>query len=643
MCGITGILNFGGLADNTKDIIDRMAQTMNHRGPDARGVWTKGPVGLAHTRLSIIDIEGGKQPMLTADGKSAVTFNGEIFNHVELRSELESLGHRFASNHSDTEVILIAYRQWGEACVERFNGQWAFALWDDERQRMFLSRDRLGIRPLYYTWCGSTFLFGSEIKSIFAYPEMTRGLNYPALADLLTFWAPLPGETVFDQCYELEPGHSFIINKDGIKKWRYWQFDFCPEEDGRRNAHDWAEELRELLIDATRLRLRADVPVGAYLSGGLDSSVNVSLIKHFTDTKVCTFSVTFAEQEFDESSYQQDVIRQLATEHLQIHCQNRDIGRIFPDVIWHTEKPVFRTAPAPFFLLSKLVRDNNYKVVLTGEGADEMLGGYDIFKEAKVRHFWGRYPDSKLRPLLLKKLYPYMKNLQAQSPDYLKAFFQISPELLKSPLFSHLPRFELTKKTHLFFSPEVKAAIGRRDAYRELISLLPLRFSGYSPFEKAQYLETALLLPGYILSSQGDRMTMANSVEGRFPFLDHRVAELQGRIPAKFKMSVLDEKHVLKLATKDLIPESVIRRPKQPYRAPDAKSFFYSESPRTPDYVDELLSEKRVAQNGVFNSKAVGQLVRKAKDGKLIGVKDNMALVGVLSTHVLIDKFIDNF
>ncbi|MDJ0763723.1 MAG: asparagine synthase (glutamine-hydrolyzing) [Myxococcota bacterium] len=643
MCGIAGILDFKDSGAVDRAILERMVRVLQHRGPDAHGIWNHGPLGLAHTRLSIVDLTGGVQPMVGVQGRLVISFNGEIFNHVELRQELESYGHRFATDHSDTEVILHAYQQWGSDCVSRFNGQWAFALWDLEQQRLFLSRDRLGIRPLYYASAGSTFLFGSEVKALFTHPKMSRNLYLPALSDLLTLWAPLPGQTIFDGVHELRPGHSMTVDAEGMNTHCYWQLTFSPEPPQARSVDDWAEELRSLLIDATRLRLRADVPVGAYLSGGLDSTVNAAMIKRFTDRQLCTFSVTFEERDFDESTFQQDAIRHLETDHQEVHCRNRDIGRVFPDVIWHTEKPVFRTAPAPFYLLSKLVRESGFKVVLTGEGADEMLGGYDIFKEAKIRRFWGRYPNSKLRPLLLKRLYPYMKNLQAQSIEYLKAFFHVSEQQLSHPLFSHLPRFELTRKTHLFFSPDVKREISQRDPYDALIDQLPPRFFELQSFEQAQFLETEILLPGYILSSQGDRMTMGHSVEGRFPFLDHRVAELQGRIPAQYKMRVLDEKHVLKQATKDLIPTSVLKRPKQPYRAPDAQSFFPADGSPPPEYVRALLDEDKIKRTGLFNPRAVAQLVRKATGHQVVSVKDNMALLGILSTQLLVEAFIEKF
>jgi asparagine synthase (glutamine-hydrolysing) len=325
-----------------------------------------------------------------------------------------------------------------------------------------------------------------------------------------------------------------------------------------------------------------------------------------------------------------------------VRCSTADIGRVFPTVIWHAEKPVLRTAPAPMFILSKLVRDSGYKVVLTGEGSDEILGGYDLFKEAKIRRFWARRPTSQLRPLLLRRLYPYMDNIQAQPEPYLRAFFRTSTEDLSSPFFSHLPRWSLTSKLKLLYSSELRSALNGYDAVDELGRQLPSQFAGWDDFEQSQYLETSHLLPAYILSSQGDRMSMANSVEGRFPFLDHRVVEFASSLPPRLKMKVLNEKHLLKKAVGGLIPESIRTRKKQPYRAPDAASFLGADG-RLIDFAEELLSPGQIKNAGLFNPAAVERLAAKARAGQIVGTKDNMGFVGILSTQLLVKGFIEEF
>jgi asparagine synthase (glutamine-hydrolysing) len=310
---------------------------------------------------------------------------------------------------------------------------------------------------------------------------------------------------------------------------------------------------------------------------------------------------------------------------------------MFPDVVRHIEQPVLRTAPAPLFQLSKLVRQRGYKVVLTGEGADEVFAGYDIFKEAKIRAFCARQPGSPRRSLLFRKLYPYLPALQAQSPAYLNAFFGMALDQTNDPLFSHLPRFETTAKTKVFYSGDLKAALKDYDALADLREDLPESFTSWSPLAQAQYLETAYLLPGYILSAQGDRVAMAHGVEGRFPFLDHRVVEFGARIPSRLKLRTLREKHVLRESMASRLPAAIGNRSKQPYRAPDSASFFGKHAPA---YVSEVVSHSAIASAGLFDAAAVAKLARKCAAGGALGFRDNMALVGVISGQLWTDAFI---
>jgi asparagine synthase (glutamine-hydrolysing) len=636
MCGIAGIFNLNG-APAPGDLVARMARTLAHRGPDAEGLHLDGPCGLGHARLSIIDVPGGHQPMTNEDGSLWITFNGEIFNYVELRADLERRGHRFATR-SDTEVILHLYEEKSAECVHDLNGQWAFALWDARRRRLFLSRDRLGVRPLFYAFTPTTFLFGSEIKAICAHPGVSRELDLKALDQTFTFWAPLAPRTIFKQVSEVPPGHSLSIDERGHRMSAYWRLG-CHPAHGSMNVDRCAEELLDLLVDATRIRLRSDVPVGAYLSGGLDSSVIAAIAQRLAGGRLRTFSVAFDDSEFDESPYQEEVARFLGTEHTRVQCSAADIAEVFPDVVWHTERPILRTGPAPLYLLSRMVRDSGYKVVLTGEGADELLGGYDIFKEAKIRAFWAAQPDSVCRPRLLRRLYPYLSNVHAQPDAYVQAFFRVGAGASHC-FFSHAPRWQLTSRLKLLFSADVQRELASYDAYAELTGSLPDGFEAWDWFSRAQYLEAAVLLPGFVLSSQGDRVAMAHSVEGRFPFLDHRVVGFAAALPPHLKMKVLNEKFILKRAAGRLVPPSVASRSKQPYRAPEARCFVTP--PRRgalPEYVDALLSAERVGQDGIFNPAAVAPLLAKARAGRTVGAKDNMAFVGVLSTQLLIDRF----
>ena len=572
MCGICGVVNLKG-APVDPELPRQMINRVRHRGPDEVGVYAEHEVGLGHARLSIIDLAGGLQPMADSRRDLWITFNGEIFNYVELKEELVSKGHQFATQ-SDTEVILHLYQEEGESCVERLNGQWAFAIWDRTQQKVFLSRDRLGVRPLFYTQTPGHFLFASEIKALLACPEVSREIDLQALDQIFTFWATLAPRTAFKNVWQLPPGHSMAVQSGQVRVWPYWHLEYTPDSDLAHHSEEkLTDDLFALLLDATRIRLRADVPVGAYLSGGLDSTFVTSLARTLVGHRLKTFSVTFDDPELDEGSYQREAAAFLGTEHSAVHCAKADIARVFPEVIWHTEQPILRTAPAPLFMLSKLVRDNGFKVVLTGEGADETMGGYDIFKETKIRRFWQHEPHSSWRPLLLRRLYPYMDGIQQQPAAYLESFFRID-EHTAGPFFSHLPRWQLTARTKLFFSEDVKSQLGAYHAMEDLQGTLPARYNSWEAFLQAQFLETTNLLPGYILSCQGDRMAMAHAVEGRFPFLDYRVVEFASKLPIRMKMKVLQEKYLLKRCAQGFVPHSVQARPKQPYRAPDGLCFL---------------------------------------------------------------------
>jgi asparagine synthase (glutamine-hydrolysing) len=571
--------------------------------------------------------------MTNDDGSLWIVFNGEVFNYLELREELLASGRRFVTR-SDTEVILRLFETYGADCVSRLNGQWAFAIWDRRKRRLFLSRDRLGVRPLYYTQIGGILLFASEIKALLAHPGVSRVLDVESLDDIFTFWHTVPPRTALVGVRELPPGYSAWWTGGELRLQQHWDLQYGAEAP-QETEETAAQRLLELLRHATRLRLRADVPVGAYLSGGLDSTLIASLIREAGVARLRTFSVRFDEPDLDEGRYQQAVANALGTEHEQLRCTAADIARVFPAVIRHTEQPVLRTAPAPMYLLAELVHRRGFKVVLTGEGADEMLGGYDIFKEVKIRSFWAAMPGSRLRPLLLRRLYPYQPRTQAQSQAYLEAFYRVRPEEAASPFFSHLPRWRLAARLKTLFSNHVKAELAGRDPLAALAGLLPSAYAAWDAFTRAQYLEARYLLPGYILSSQGDRVAMAHAVEGRFPFLDPGVVEFAARLPAKWKMKVLNEKYLLRKCAQALAPPAVLARRKQPYRAPDAACFF---GPGAPDYVEELLNPGRVRQDGIFHPAAVEALAAKARRGGVWSAADNMAVVGVLSTQLLIDQ-----
>jgi asparagine synthase (glutamine-hydrolysing) len=639
VCGIAGIVaRSAGVAGATRAALARMAGALRHRGPDESGIYRDRRAGLAHARLSIIDLGSGQQPLSNEDGSLWVVYNGEIFNYVELRAELAARGHVFRTR-SDTEVIVHAYEAWGEEAFARFNGQFALALWDSAREALVLARDRLGVRPLYVCEHGGRVYFASEVKAIFAAdPSIPRAFDPVGIEQTFTFWSVVAPRTVFAGVEELPPGHARTY-AGGDRRERAFARLRYPEGGAggfEGSLEDAAAAVRDALREATRLRmLRADVPVGSYLSGGLDSSLVAALGLEARGEKFCTFSLRFEDAEYDETSFQRVVAERLGTIHREIVVSRRDIAAVFPEVVAHAERPILRAAPAPLFLLSRLVRESGIKVVLTGEGADEMFAGYDLFREAKVRRFWARHPGSKLRPLLLSRLYPYLARSPVAQQAIARQFFGQDLASAAAPGFSHDPRWRTTAALRRLFSPSLRRAIGDRDVRAELLAGLPPEFPRWSPLAQDQYLEVETLLPGYILSSQGDRMLMAHGVEGRFPFLDGRVVDLANSLPPSYKLHVLSEKHVLKRAAEGLVPEAIIARRKQPYRAPDALSFVATDAP---PWIEEALSEGAVARAGVFDPAAVAQLWRKCRTAggdRQFSNADNMAIVGVLSTQVL--------
>jgi asparagine synthase (glutamine-hydrolysing) len=643
MCGIVGIYESKNILHDPEALLRRMLTRIQYRGPDESGIYISSHVALGSVRLSIIDIQSGQQPLSSQDGKYQIVFNGEIFNYIELKDTLKSRGYFFRTE-SDTEVLLNAYLEYGSDCLNKLNGQFVFAIWNNENKELFIARDRVGIRPLFYTRIENTFIFGSEIKTLFEHPDVKPEIDPVSLSQVFTFWSTITPRTAFKRIYELPPGHFIKISKGGFVIKSFWSLKFPVEKEEyfKGTIDDASSELEKLLTDSVRIRLRADVQVAAYLSGGLDSSVTTALIKKVAPETLQTFSIGFEDSEFDETPYQQEVSKYLGTRHTAFKCTRQDIGNYFPQVIWHSEIPILRTAPVPMFCLSKKVRENNIKVVITGEGADEMLAGYDIFKEGIIREFWSRQPDSKYRPLLLQKLYPYLAQFQGKNKSMLKFFFSYKLNETDSPFYSHILRWKNTSGIQNFFSEDLKSNLNNHDNYEDVRKILPPCFDHYGRLNKSQWLETVIFMSSYLLSSQGDRVSMANSVEGRYPFLDYRVMEFAAKLPPDYKMHGLNEKYILKRMINGRLPESILKRPKQAYRAPIAHSFL---SLPARDYVMDLLSKKDINQSGMFSHDSVQKLFNKISKGELVTEMENMALSGIISSQIIYHQYIlkDNF
>lgn len=638
MCGIAGIYNYHSAKEpSTERNVKKMLSLIRHRGPDESGVYLDRNIGIGSVRLSIIDLSSGQQPMSDVTGRYWVVYNGEIFNYRELRSNLELKGIHFKTN-SDTEVVVQMYAMYGADCLHQFNGQFAFCIWDITKKELFLARDRVGIRPLFYWSQNGAFAFCSEIKGIFSLDLVDRSIDAESLSQIFTFWTTLSPNTPFKNILELQPGHYMRVNSKEIQIKRYWRMDFPSRDEIQpQPLSDAVEELDELLHDAVKIRLRADVQVGAYLSGGLDSSVTTSYINEINPEVLNTFSIGFKDKAYDESSYQLEAARFFKTNHTAFTCTTDEIAENFENAIWHAEYPILRTSPIPMYLLSKKVRQSNIKVVITGEGADEILAGYNIFKEAKIRSFWAKEPNSMARPKLLTKLYPYLPLLK-NSPNFaLKMFFGYKLTDTKDPLYSHLLRWHNTSRIKSFLSDDFASSIKENNPISEVYKTLPKGFANWSELAKSQYLEAAIFMSGYLLSSQGDRMAMGNSVEGRYPFLDYRVIEFCAKLPDHQKLNCLNEKFILKKLSMGKIPQSITTRPKQPYRAPIASILSNQE---TPNYINEILSEESLNSFGIFNSAKVGNLIVAVKQQKTVSEIDQMAIAGILSTQLLHKMFI---
>jgi asparagine synthase (glutamine-hydrolysing) len=630
VCGIAGIARTEPRGvDET--ILLRMAQALHHRGPDGKGIYAGRRVGFAHARLSIIDLSGGSQPLTNEDGQVVVTFNGEIYNYVELRSELESRGHVFRTR-TDTEVLVHGWEQWGEAMLHRLNGQFAFAIYDRRNETVFLARDRFGICPLFYAERNGNLYFASESKALFASGEVPAMPDPAGLDEIYTFWAARAPRTPFLGVRGLQPGHFAVWRHGRLRISQYYQLRYPGASIEPASALD---ALDELMNSGVSLRMRADVPVGGYLSGGLDSSITCAMAAKQSPHDLRTFSVTFDDPRLDESAFQQRVAAQVGSRHAVQHIGPNAIAEIFPDVIRHTETPLVRTAAAPLFMLSKLTRERGIKVVLTGEGADELFLGYDLFKETVVRLFCLRQPNSRMRPRLFDRLYPYLMQGSRSGGDFWRRFF-LQAGWPDDPLFSHLPRWLLTSRIKDFYSADMRVTLAGSDPMADLRATLPGDFAKWAPEHRAAYLEMVTLLEPYLLSSQGERMAMAHGVEGRFPYLDHRLFEYAAALPPGSKLRGLKEKDILRRWAETIIPKDVAQRGKQPYRAPDAASFFGKDRP---EYIDELLDPLALAGTGFFDPKAVAGLIKRCETGKATGFAENQALVAILSTQLWYQQF----
>lgn len=640
---MSAIAGFHGSAhpEQIRAWLETMLRSLKHRGAEARSFYVDRCVGLSHARSTTSEARRQAPTIVNRRGDIAVVGDIELLNRRELRTRLEEQGHR-PTDLADTELVIRLYEHDGDGFLEHLDGQFALALWDIRKKRLMLCRDKVGTRPLYYTQSSGKLWFASEIKALLAISERRASLSPEGLAQAFTYWAPLEPSTAFRDIHGLPAGHLLVVDETSkATPKRYWDLRFPTAEklrEDRPSFSDATEKLRALLMEVVRDQLEADVEVGAYLSGGLDSSGLVALMSKLSSKPVRTFSLVFDDEGFDEGSHQAVIAKAFGTVHSSLRCSHRLVAEAFPKLVFHTEAPLLRTAPAPLLQLSAHVRDSGYGLVLSGEGADELFAGYDLFKEAMIRRFWARQPRSEMRPKLLERLYPYLEHSPVKQLAMAKAFFGRGFEHRHRAIFGHIPRWATSSRALAFLSRDLRDELRDWDPLAHCESLLPPEIESWQPLARYQYIEAKTLLSSHLLPSQGDRVAMAHGVGLRMPYLDRRIIDYSSQLPAHFKLQGLREKHILRRALAEHLPPAIASRPKQPYRAPDSRSFF--DDGKTVDYVEELLGEKRLREAGLFDPAAVSKLYEKCRQGRAIGFSDNQAFVGIVSTMLLDELFI---
>jgi len=606
MCGIAGFIDLWSLsarspAEGRAEILDRMCRIITHRGPDDQGVLVKDGVALGMRRLSIIDLAGGQQPISGEDGSANIVFNGEIYNFLELKSQLETRGHVFKT-HSDTEAIVHAYEEYGASCVDHLRGMFAFAIWDDKAQELFIARDRVGKKPLYYTTTpDGVFVFGSELKSILQHPGVSRETNPEALDAYLTLgYVPDP-LSIFRGIHKLPPGHHLSFSKREIHVSEYWDFRFiAPTED--RNEDDYLEELRALLDESVRLRLVSDVPLGAFLSGGIDSSTIVALMARHMGQPVKTFSIGFHEDSYNELEFARLTAKKYGTDHHEFFV-TPEICSIVDELAWHFDEPFADSSAIPTYMVSKLAREH-VTVILSGDGGDELFAGYTRYAIDQGRSAFS-YMPSLVRKGLMQPLSSHLPH-GTLGRNFIH---NISLDPIDRYLDS-VSIFTLLNKESLY-TDGFREQLRDGDWVTKCFHKLAATVGTGSPLDRLLYLDSKTYLPGDIMTKV-DRMSMAVSLEARAPLLDHKLIDFVTKIPASMKLAGNETKHILKRAVSDLVPKEILNRPKQGFGVPVQE--WINQQLR--ERMHEVLSDSRTRQRGYVNSGYLAVLLDEHERGR---------------------------
>ncbi len=626
MCGIAGFFHKSLSFDESKMKITSMIENIEHRGPDATNVVISKFFSSATARLAIEKIKEGKQPIISESKKYILSFNGEIFNYKDIINK-----YSFQSKNVNSEIKLLEnlFEIKGTSFVNELEGQFAISIYDLQKQVLYLFRDRFGIRPLFYQINKKSFIYASEIKSISAFSKEIFNTNIKSIASTSLFWSNINKSTSFEKIYQLQPGHYLTYKNGNLEINKYWENPILLNND-----YNYNRDFSQILQDALKRQIHGEVGFSSYLSGGIDSSAIAYLLTKIQNSPIDTFSIQFENKEYDETDAQNKIQKVINSNHYALKISDQDIVENFERVINHSEAHLFRTAPVPMYLLSKKVKEVGHKVVFTGEGADEVLLGYDIYGELKIRQFWSKFPDSKIRPQLLQKLYYYLPQFKN------KRYFQITKEFYRKNLkdlsnifYSHQVRWNQYNVIKNFFNLD-QDDFSREKLEKELLENFNKRFNKLEVIKRAQLIEIDTLLSGYLLSSQGDRMTMAHGVEGRYPYLDDKLNLELASISPQSKAPGLKLKNILRKSFKGILPNEIVNRPKFAYQAPEAKVFFNNKKGLTivNEFIDGLSNNEKLNKDSFIN------LISKFKNPDIssrLGFRENMAFIIGLSDHFL--------
>ncbi len=613
MCGIAGVVDLQARPVESS-LVRRLCNVLAHRGPDDEGYYIKGPVALGQRRLAILDLAGGRQPMSNEDGTVWVTFNGEIYNFRELRPRLEGLGHRFATR-SDTEAIVHAYEQYGPACVKELRGMFAFALWDQPRQTLLLARDRVGKKPLFYAEIDGQWAFASELQALLQHPGLTREVDWGALDDYLTYgYVPAP-KTIFRGVHKLPPAHwlTLKLHPDGnggleVCVERYWQLAYDPKV--RLSEADAVDGLLEVLREAVRLRMVADVPLGALLSGGIDSSIVVALMSQLSDRPVKTFSIGFDDQEFNELPHARRVAERCGTEHHELIVRPKAL-EVLPTLVRHYGEPYADSSAIPSYYVAKLTREH-VKVALNGDGGDECFAGYERYAGGLAADRYGRIP-AVVRRLAIE---PLSRLIPARAPRrsrlrQARRFLEVAGQPASQRYLRWIGYVPTIEKAGLY-SLDFREQLAGHEGESWLLEMWErLTAAGLGPLDRMLAVDVESYLP-YDLLVKMDIATMANSLEARSPFLDHEVMEFCARLPERYKLSGMRLKHLLKKAGAGLLPPETLTRRKMGFGVPVA-NWMRGE---LRSWMEDLLLSPRALKRGYFQPEALRRVVDRHLEGR---------------------------